>query len=96
MYLLIPVDKDKTISKLSNVDAWVVVTLENGNKTDERYYASKKEIKEFVDFIIVKDKDEEIEEFLDEGIDVLIAPCQKSLDEVVEAFIFRELYEIGG
>lgn len=95
MNLLIPLDSNQKISLVNDAKGWMCVVLENGDKTGEKLYRNKNDINEAVDFVIVKDKDEDIDDFLDEGIGVLIAPFQEEIDDIVEAFIFRELYELG-
>ncbi len=96
MNILIPVDDKQNISYIKESKGWSVITLDNGNKIDEKKYSSKDDIKELVDFVVVKDKNEDVDDFLDEDIGVLVAPSKMDVDEVVEAFIFRELFELGG
>ncbi len=95
MNILIPLDNEQNISNLSKPKDWAVVTLDNGNKINEMHYKNKDDIKELIDFVVVKDKNEDVEDFLDEDIGVLIAPNKMNTDEIIEAFIFRELYELG-
>ncbi len=95
MNILIPLDNEQNISHLSKPKDWAVVTLDNGTKINEMHYKSKNDIKELIDFVVVKDKNEDVEDFLDEDIGVLIAPNKMNTDEIIEAFIFRELYELG-
>ena len=96
MNILIPVDDKQNISYIKESKGWSVITLDNGNKIDEKKYSSKDDIKELVDFVVVKDKNEDVDDFLDEDIRVLVALSKMDVDEVVEAFIFRELFELGG
>jgi len=99
MNLLIPVDSlDKETAKLSSLQdkkGWVFVKLDSGVILSIDAYAKKDEIKDMIDYIVIKDKNEDVDEFLDEDIGVLVAPFQKSVDDIVEAFIFAELYELG-
>lgn len=95
MNLLVPVDKNHKISSISDKVGWAFVSLENGSKIDEKIYKSKSDIDEMLDYVVIKDKNEDIDDFLDEDIGVLIAPFQEEVDDVIEAFMFRELYELG-
>ena len=95
MNILIPLDNEQNISYISEPKEWAVVTLDNGNKINEKRYKSKNDIKELIDFVVVKDKNEDVDDFLDEDIGILIAPYKMNTDEIIEAFIFRELYESG-
>ena len=95
MNILIPLDNEQNISYISEPKEWAVVTLDNGNKINEKRYKSKNDINELIDFVVVKDKNEDVDDFLDEDIGILIAPYKMNTDEIIEAFIFRELYESG-
>ena len=95
MNILIPLDNEQNISYISEPKEWAVVTLDNGNKINEKRYKSKNDINELIDFVVVKDKNEDVDDFLDEDIGILIAPYKMNTDEIIEAFIFRELYEMG-
>ncbi len=98
MNILIPIDsKEKStanIANLSNVKAWAFISLSNGNIEYIDIFKTKNDIEKLIDFVIIKNKDENIEEFLEEGIEVLVASFQKTIEEIVEAYMFRELYEI--
>ncbi len=98
MNILIPVyikeDNDINIASLNSVQKWVFVSLKDGTTKEIKTFDKKENIKDLIDFVVVKDKDEDIDEFLDEGIDVLVAPFQRSVEEIVEAYMFKELYEI--
>jgi len=99
MNLLIPVDcldeKTAKLSSLQDKKGWVFVKLDSGSILSIDAYAKKDDIKDMIDYIVIKDKNEDVDEFLDEDIGVLVAPFQKSIDDIVEAFIFTELYELG-
>ncbi len=95
MNLLIPIDEEQNISYMSELKEWIVITLDNGNKINEIRYENKSDISELIDFVVIKDKNEDVDDFLDEGVGVLVAPFEMDIDEIVEAFIFRELFELG-
>jgi len=97
MILQIPVDsndyEEAKITSFSQRKYWLTVELEDGYTKCHNFYDDTSDIDDIVDFVIVKSKEEDIEEFLDEGIEVLIAPLQRYAQDVVEAYIFRELHE---
>ncbi len=98
MKLLIPVDgqnySDAKIASIDNKIGWLCVEMDGGNVKRDRFFKDRAESKDLMDFVVLKDKSENFEEFLDEGIDVLLAPFQKSVEDIVEAYNFRELHEI--
>ena len=95
MNLLIPIDEEQNISYINDLKKWIVITLDNGNKIGEKSYKSRDDINEFIDFVVVGSQNEDVEDFLDENIGVLVAPYKMDVDGIVEAFIFKELYELG-
>ena len=97
MILQIPVDsnnyEEAIITSFNQKKYWLIVELEDGYTRRHDFYDDACKIDDIVDFLIVNNKEEEVDEFLDEGIDILIAPLQKYAQDVVEAYVFRELHE---
>ncbi len=100
MNIIIPLDsndlKSSQISKLSDSKAWALCRLKNGTTENITTFSDYKDIKETIDYLIIKDQNEDVEEFLDEGIDILVASFQKEIEDILEAFIFRELFDYNG
>ncbi len=98
MILLIPVDEknleEAKIVTFNKRAVWMVVEMEQGFVKKQIFVDSKEDVDDYIDYVIVKSKDENIEEFLDEGIEVLIAPLQRYVEDVIEAYKFRELHEL--
>ena len=49
----------------------------------------------WIDSVVVINDLEYVWPFMDEGIIALIAPSQKSIDEIVEAFLFKDLHDFS-
>jgi len=98
MLLLIPIDKkdyeNANITRINEKNIWITIEMDNGYIEKYSFFDNKDDIEEMVDYLIIKDKNDNIEEFLDEGIDVLMAPLQNDIEEIIEAYKFKELYEI--
>jgi len=94
MNIIIPIHspEKKEITSLKNKHYWVMVSLDKGNIVEKKFFQTYEEITEFIEYLIVKSKNEDVDDFLDEGIDILVAPFQNDIDDIIEAFIFRELY----
>lgn len=95
MNILIPIDKDKNLCSMQTNQAWILANLDEGKLKSTKEYKTKDDIEEFFEYVVVISKDEYISEFIIEGIGVLVAPMQRSLEEIVEAYMFRELYEVS-
>lgn len=93
MNILIPIDEEKNLCSLKSNSSWAVVTLEEGKTQSVNFYTTKDEIEIFTDYVVVVSKNEPVNDFFLEGIGVLIAPMQKEIEEIIEAYMFRELHE---
>jgi len=98
MILIMPVDcadyDDAKIVSLTKKENWIVVEMDAGFVKKYNFYKKREDIDDFIDYLIVKSAQEDIEEFLDEGIEVLVAPLQEYIEDVIEAYKFRELHEL--
>ena len=97
MTILIPVDsksKDEClISSIEENKAWAFVTLEEGRVLSVEFFDRREDINSWIDAVVVINELEYVWPFMDEGIIALIAPTQKSIDEIVEAFLFKDLHD---
>jgi predicted Fe-Mo cluster-binding NifX family protein len=98
MNILIPVKEKDNNSQLEHIlknRYWAMVNLEEGKVKNINFYEGAwEEIDEFFEVVVVKDKDDYVWPFFEQSIPVLEAPFQNTIEEVMEAFIFKELYEV--
>lgn len=98
MNLLIPVDcNDRYEALLTTLDAstyWAFVELEAGQIISCKFYKDRADIDAFIETVVVINDQEYIWQFTQENIDVLVAPTQRSIDEIIEAFLFKELHNL--
>ena len=99
MTILIPTDnndiEEAKITLLDKLEYWVVIDLQEGKIQNYNFYKTREEIKEFTEVVIVKDQNEYVWPFMEEGIAVLIAPLQIYIEDVIEAFLFKELHDLN-
>jgi len=99
MQILIPVKQKDNNSPLEHIlknKYWAMVTLEEGKVQKIDFYEGEwQSIDEFFDCVVVKSKDDYVWPFFEQSIPVLEAPFQDTIEEVMEAFIFKELYEVN-
>lgn len=99
MNILIPVDdSDFEEAKLCSIDDakyWLVFDLTEGKATNSQFYQSRQEISDWIDVVIVKDQKEYVWPFMEEGIAVLVAPTQRYVDDIIEAYLFKELHDMN-
>ncbi len=99
MNLLIPVDCDKRhealLTTLDNSKDWAFIELDEGQITSCTFYKDRNDIQTWVETVVVINESEYVWQFIEENIMVLVAPVQRSIDEVVEAYLFRELHDLN-
>ncbi|DAB39749.1 MAG TPA: hypothetical protein CFH81_05820 [Sulfurovum sp. UBA12169] len=100
MLILIPVesvmDKKSRIATLADKKAWALVKFENGEIQYVQFFENRTAIgEEWIDFVILENKFENYMEFMQEGMMVLVRRQEESIEEIMEAFKFKELDEIG-
>ncbi|QKF80680.1 hypothetical protein CRV08_07260 [Halarcobacter ebronensis] len=99
MNLLIPVDCNKRHEALlTTLDAakyWAFIELDEGQIINCKFYADRSAIEAWVETVVVINEQEYVWQFIEENIAVLVAPKQRSIDEIVEAFLFKELHDLN-
>jgi len=100
MYIWIPVDgSDTKTSKVVpqlEVKQWALVDFDAGEVHSVKFYNTINELGgEWVDFIILANKFENYLDFMNEGMMVLVVREEETIEDIMEAFKFKELDEIG-
>jgi len=101
MYISIPVDNENLqeakIAKMTEAKGWAVIDFDEGKIKDIKFSNTyHPDFADWIDFIVVENRYENIIDFLNEGIMVLARrEGQDTIDEIIEAFKFKELDEAG-
>jgi predicted Fe-Mo cluster-binding NifX family protein len=99
MNILIPVDdndfEEAKITLIDDLKYWIFIKHNEGQIEQYEFYKSKDEIKEFIDIVILKNDKEYIWPFIEENIAILIAPLQRYVEDIIEAYMFKELHDIN-
>lgn len=98
MTVLIPTDSKNrfecVISSIEENNTWILLTLEEGQIQNFEFHDRKEEILEWIDYVVVLNDKEYYWPFKDEGSKILSVTNEKSVDEIVEAFLLNNLREI--
>ncbi len=98
MIILMPLSaKKEENGKLVNLDKvviWGFFDLQEGRVQKIEYFEDRNDYTQWIDVVVVADKNDYIWPFMEESIPVLEAPIQRDIDDVIEAFLFKELYEV--
>lgn len=99
MNILIPVDdsdiEEAQITLLDDVKFWLLLELDKGKVVKSDFYQNREEITDWIDVVVVKSDKEYVWPFMEENIAVLVAPMQRYIDDIVEAFLFKELHDLN-
>jgi hypothetical protein len=99
MTILIPTNKDNfeeaTISLLDEVQFWLLLEIVEGKVIEYNFYKTKQDIQKWIDIVVVKNDKEYVWPFMEENIAVLMAPFCESIDEIVEAYLYKELHDFN-
>ena len=100
MHILIPVDgedpKKSKITTLMSLKKWALVDFDEGSTKSVTFWDDRGSTDaDWVEFIVLENKFENYLEFMEEGIMVLVRRQEESIEDIIEAFKFKELDEIG-
>jgi len=100
MFIWIPVDgSDANTSKVVpqlEASQWALVDFDAGEVQSVKFYNARSELGgEWVDFVILANKFENYLDFMNEGMMVLVVREEETIEDIMEAFKFKELDEIG-
>ncbi len=99
MLLLLPMDGNDTqesqLVSLNEVKKWALMEIDAGAVVAIRFFDNREEIEEWIDAVVVISDSEYVWPFQEDNIGILVAHTQRYIDDIVEAFLFKELHEIS-
>ncbi|MBS4067327.1 MAG: hypothetical protein WC279_05020 [Sulfurimonas sp.] len=99
MYILIPMSsqdaQEAAITKIDDAKSWVQILLEEGEVVEVAFNEDKDGFENFSEVLIVMDDNEYVWPFIELNMMILVAHTQRNIDEIMEAFLFRELNELA-
>ncbi len=100
MFILIPVESnngaDSKITTLAELKIWALVEFEDGKAKEIQFAEDRTAFGiEWIDFVVLENKFENYMDFMGEGMMCLVKRKEETIEEVVSAFAFKELDEIG-
>jgi len=100
MHILIPVKSDNGLSSkiTTQVDMkkWALVEFEDGKSKSVKFCTDRTQCGvDWVDFVVLENKFENYMDFMNEGMMCLVKRQEETVEEIISAFAFKELDEIG-
>ena len=100
VYILIPVDSDNgmqaKIVTQADMQTWAIVDFVDGKAKSVVFYEDRTASGiEWIDFVVLDNKFENYMDFMNEGMMCLVKRNEETIEDVISAFAFKELDEIG-
>ncbi len=99
MYILIPMDdidlEEARITLINDAKIWVQLLVIEGRVVETNRSEEKEGFENPSQVLVVKNDNEYVWPFIESGMMVLVAHTQRDIDDIVEAYLFRELNELA-
>ena len=99
MYLLIPMDSENVqeaeITAVNDAKIWAQVLVEEGEVVEILHNELWDKFDAMSEAVVVKQDGENVFQFMDYNMMVLVAHTQKTIGDIVEAYLFRELHDMA-
>jgi len=99
MFILLPMDRDDLeeakLVKLDDVKVWIQLQIEEGRVVKSSHSSEKDGFENFSECVVVVDDNEYVWPFMELSMMVLVAHTQRYIDDIVEAYIFKELHDLA-
>ena len=98
MYILLPMDskgEEASLVKLDDVKQWTQICVEDGQIKETNYADEKDRFESFSECVVVVNDNEYVWPFMEMSMMVLVAHTQRNMDDIVEAYLFKELHDLS-
>lgn len=99
MYILLPMDIDDVqeaqLTKLEDVKIWAQILVENGQVVEINHHQEWDQFDNLSEAVVVANDNEYVWPFMEYNMMVLVAHTQRDIDDIVEAYLFKELHELA-
>lgn len=99
MYILLPMDtenvQEANLTKLEDVKIWAQMLIEEGELVEVNHSNDKDSFENFSQCVVVANDNEYVWPFMEQSMMVLVAHTQRSIDDIVEAYLFKELHDLA-
>ncbi len=99
MLVLVPMNstdvQEAEITKVFDVKVWAQLRIEEGELVEVLHHEKYDAFENWSEAVVINDDSEPVMEFMELSMIVLVAHTQKTIDEIVEAYLFRELHDLA-
>jgi len=99
MLVLIPMNstdvQEAEITKVFEAKTWAQLRIEEGELVEVLHNDKFDDFENWSEAAVVCSDNEPVMDFMNMSMIVLVAHTQKTIDDIVEAYLFRELHDLG-
>lgn len=99
MNILVAMDGDDVqeskLCKLNDVQKWAMIVVEAGEVVEVLFEDKREDFEIVGETVVVIDDNEYVWPFIEEQMQVLVGHTQRYVDDIVEAYLFKELHELA-
>lgn len=99
MLVLVPMDSDNVqeanITPVLQANIWAQLRIEDGELIEVLHHDKFDGFSDWSEAVVVNNDGESVMDFINMSMIVLVAHTQKTIDEIVEAYLFRELHDLA-
>jgi predicted Fe-Mo cluster-binding NifX family protein len=99
MLVLVPMDttdvEEAKITKVYDAKTWAQLRIEEGELVEVIHNDTFDGFEDFSEAVVVSNDAEPVIDFMNMSMMVLVAHTQKTIDDIVEAYLFRELHDFA-
>jgi hypothetical protein len=87
--------QEAEITAVDDAKVWAQVLVEEGEVVEILHNELWDKFDAMSEAVVVKQDGENVFQFMDYNMMVLVAHTQKTIDDIVEAYLFRELHDMA-
>jgi len=99
MLVLVPMNSDEVqeaeITKVFDAKIWAQLRIEEGELVEVLHSEKYDGFENWSEAAVVPNDTEPVMDFMNMSMIVLVAHTQKTIDDIVEAYLFRELHDLA-
>ena len=99
MLVLIPMTStdvhEAVITTVMGAEVWAQLRIEEGELVEVLHNEKYDGFAEWSEAVVVSSDGESVMDFINMSMIVLVAHTQKTIDDIVEAYLFRELHDLA-
>jgi hypothetical protein len=84
-----------SLCKIADAKVWTQVLVENGQIVETNHASDKDGFANPSECAVVIDDNEYVWPFMEQQMMVLVAHTQRNIEDIIEAYLFKELHELA-